>query len=72
LAPLRELGRVGLSLYLVHPVVKNLIDGVTTTYFGYKIKGLWLFLATLLFSYILARYTFSHIEQPGILRKSQQ
>ena len=65
LAPLRELGRVGLSLYLVHPVVKNLIDGVTTTYFGYKIKDFRLFLATLLFSYLLARYTFSHIEQPG-------
>jgi len=72
LAPLRELGRVGLSLYLVHPLVKNLIDGVTTTYLGYKIRGFLLFLATLLFSYILARYTFSHIEQPGILAKSRQ
>lgn len=70
LAPLRELGTVGLSLYLVHPIVKNLIDGFSTMYFGHKLKNIPLFLATLLCSYILARYTFSHIEQPGFLEKS--
>jgi len=72
LAPLRELGRVGLSLYLVHPLVKNLIEGAATTYFGYKIRGFLLFLATLLFSYLLARYTFAHIEQPAISVKSRK
>ena len=67
LAPLRELGRVGLSLYLVHPMVKNMIDGFCSMYFGYKLRNFALFLATLTCSYILARYTFSHIEQPGFL-----
>lgn len=70
LAPLRELGTVGLSLYLVHPVVKNLLDRFCLTYFDYKLKNFLLFLATLGCSYILARYTFTHIEQPGFLEKS--
>lgn len=69
LVPLRELGTVGLSLYLVHPMVKNLIDGFCNMYFGYKLKNFSLFLATLGCSYLLARYTFKHIEQPGFLEK---
>jgi peptidoglycan/LPS O-acetylase OafA/YrhL len=72
LAPLRELGTVGLSLYLVHPMVKNLIDGFSSMYFGYKLKNFPLFLATLGCSYLLARYTFKHIEQPGFLEKSSK
>ncbi len=70
LAPLRELGTVGLSLYLVHPVVKNLLERFCLTYFDYKLKNFSLFLATLGCSYILARYTFTHIEHPGFLEKS--
>ncbi len=65
LAPLRELGTVGLSLYLVHPMVKNLIDSFCSMNFDYKLKNFSLLLATLGCSYILARYTFRHIEQPG-------
>jgi peptidoglycan/LPS O-acetylase OafA/YrhL len=70
LAPLRELGKVGLSLYLVHPLVKSIIDTFSTMYLGGKVKNLPLFLATLALSYLLARYTFSHIEQPGFLERS--
>ncbi len=67
--PLRELGKVGLSLYLVHPSIKILVEGFANTYFGYQMKNFPLFLATLVCSYILARYTFSHIEQPGFFEK---
>ncbi len=67
LAALRELGRVGLSLYLVHPVVKGLVDMVTMSYFGGKLRNLPLFLTTLGLSYLLARYTFRHIEQPTLI-----
>jgi peptidoglycan/LPS O-acetylase OafA/YrhL len=70
LAPLRELGKVGLSLYLVHPLVKSIIDNFSTMYLGWKVKNLSLFLATLALSYLLARYTFRHIEQPGFLERS--
>lgn len=70
LAPLRELGKVGLSLYLLHPLVKNLIDTASTMYLGGKIKNLPLFLATLVLSALLAHYTFRHIEQPGFLERS--
>jgi len=69
LAPLRELGTVALSLYLVHPLVKNAIDGILVSYFGGKLTNIPLFLATLGSSYILARYTFAHIEQPGFMGK---
>jgi peptidoglycan/LPS O-acetylase OafA/YrhL len=69
LAPLRELGVVGLSLYLVHPLVKKIVDGFSTLYFDYKLKNFSLFLATLVCSYALARYTYIHIERPGFQEK---
>jgi peptidoglycan/LPS O-acetylase OafA/YrhL len=72
LAPLRELGKVGLSLYLVHPLVKSIIDTFCTMYLGGKMKNLALFLATLALSYLVARYTFGHIEQPGFLERSHR
>ena len=70
LAPFRELGRVGLSLYLVHPLVKNLIDDVCISFLGNKAKNSVLFFLTLVLSYILAKYTFTHIERPGFFEKS--
>lgn len=69
LPPLRELGTIGLSLYLVHPLVKNIINGTTQLYFGFQLKNMALFLATLACSYLLARYTFRHIEHSGISGK---
>lgn len=72
IAPLRELGAVGLSLYLVHPLVKNLIDGFGIMFVGYKIKNAPLFLATLLCSYIIAKGTFTYIEQPCFLEKKSE
>jgi len=69
LAPLRELGIVGLSLYLVHPLVKRVVDGFFILYFDYKLQTLPLFLATLAGSYLLARYTYNHIERPGFQEK---
>jgi peptidoglycan/LPS O-acetylase OafA/YrhL len=68
----KELGKVGLSLYLVHPLVKSVIDNFSTMYLGGKMKNLPLFLATLALSYLLAHYTFRHIEQPGFLERSHR
>ena len=70
MAALRELGKVGLSLYLLHPMVKSLIDNFCSMYFGYKLTNFSLLLATLGCTYILARYTFKHIEQPGFQEKT--
>jgi peptidoglycan/LPS O-acetylase OafA/YrhL len=71
LAPLRALGIVGLSLYLVHPLIKNILQGVFVSFFNFKLINLPLFVATLACSYLLAAYTYSHIEQPGFLEKSK-
>ena len=72
LVPFRELGAVGLSLYLVHPIIKNLIDNFCIMIVGYKIKNAPLFLATLLCSYIIAKGTFTSIEQPCFLEKTSK
>jgi peptidoglycan/LPS O-acetylase OafA/YrhL len=69
LAPLRALGIVGLSLYLVHPLIKNILQGISVSFFGFKLMNFPLFLATLFCSYLLAAYTYAHIEQPGFLCK---
>jgi peptidoglycan/LPS O-acetylase OafA/YrhL len=70
LAPLRALGIVGLSLYLVHPLIKNILQGISVFFFDFKLINFPLFQATLFCSYLLAAYTYTHIEQPGFLEKS--
>lgn len=70
MAPLRELGTVGLSLYLLHPMVKSLIESFLNMYFDYKLSNFSTLLATLGCTYLLARYTFNHIEQPGFQEKT--
>jgi peptidoglycan/LPS O-acetylase OafA/YrhL len=69
LAPLQALGKVGLSLYLLHPLVKILLDDAIVTVLGFKIQNGISFGLTIGCTYLLARYTYKHIELPGMMQK---
>jgi peptidoglycan/LPS O-acetylase OafA/YrhL len=62
--PLRAIGLVGLSIYLVHPIVIMAVKKFSLMFFGYNISGLFLFFSTVLISYLLSCITYKVIEQP--------
>ena len=66
-APLRALGLIGLSVYLVHPLIKIIASDFALTYFNYPLVSFGLFLATLCGSTILGVLTYTFIEKPGLL-----
>jgi peptidoglycan/LPS O-acetylase OafA/YrhL len=64
IAPLRAIGTVGFSLYLVHPLVKRMVEDFSLLLFNEKIISFPLFLATFSASYFLAQFTYRYIEKP--------
>jgi peptidoglycan/LPS O-acetylase OafA/YrhL len=62
--PLRSLSLVSFSVYLVHPLILELIRQAAAQYWGKTVSGLPLFLATLVLSYLFACITYSLIERP--------
>lgn len=61
--PLRGLGIISLSLYLLHPLVKTLVDTFLFHYTGRHLQGFPLFLATVAGSTLLAAWTYTRIER---------
>ncbi len=64
LRPLRALGIVSLSLYLVHPLVLQMFRTAMPLYFGSTMTSVRAFVATLLGSYLLACISYALIERP--------
>lgn len=62
--PLRAIGLVSFSLYLIHPIVLLLLQKSILHYTGYCLSGPLLFMLTLLVSYVCACATYSYIERP--------
>ena len=63
--PLRRLGLISLGLYLLHPLVKTLIDSLISHYTGRHLHGLPLFLLTLAGTSLPAAWTHASIERPA-------
>lgn len=62
--PLRAIGLVSFSLYLIHPIILLLLQKSILHYTGYCLSGPFLFMLTLLVSYVCACATYSYIEKP--------
>lgn len=67
--PLRALGLVGYSFYLLHPVVIALLSTLQEYYLGYPITGLARLAIVLLLSYPLAAFTYTYLERPFLARR---
>ena len=64
LLPLRAVGIVGFSFYLLHPFLVPLYKDVAKTYFQAEPQALTSFLTVGLGTYLLAIFTYSYIERP--------
>jgi peptidoglycan/LPS O-acetylase OafA/YrhL len=64
--PLRAVGLVGFSFYLVHPMMISVVRGMTSYFTSYVMQEWVLFIVAGLFSYGLSAFTYSYIERPFI------
>jgi peptidoglycan/LPS O-acetylase OafA/YrhL len=64
--PLRAMGIVGFSFYLLHPQVISCVRGVSTYFTSYYPTGITLFLISGTATYLISVFTYSYIERPFI------
>ena len=62
--PLRALGLVGFSFYLLHPIVISMVKGIQDYYFGYRMDIVPQFFVVMIITYFFAAFTYSYIERP--------
>ena len=66
--PLRAVGIVGFSFYLLHPTVLSLVKNISMQFTDRPLSGLPLLLAGILATYLFAAATYSLIERPFLGR----
>ncbi len=66
LLPLRAVGLVGFSFYLLHPMMISCVRGITMYFANYYPVGILLFVLAGLASYTISAFTYSYIERPFI------
>ncbi len=72
LFPLRAVGLVGFSFYLLHPMMISCVRGTTMYFANYYPVGIPLFILAGLVSYGISAFTYSYIERPFIKSPDQQ
>lgn len=70
--PLRALGIVGFSFYLLHPQVISCVRAISTYFTNYYPTGFVLFLMSGVMTYLLSAFTYSYIERPFIALSQKQ
>jgi peptidoglycan/LPS O-acetylase OafA/YrhL len=68
LLPLRAVGIVGYSFYLLHPKMMGFARDTSIYFFDYRLNGIALFIVAGLLTYLMSTVTYTYIERP-ILRK---
>lgn len=62
--PLRAIGIVGYSFYLLHPIVLIITKDFTEKYFGFQLLGIPRFGVVLVITYFLSTITYTYVERP--------
>lgn len=70
--PLRAVGLVSFSFYLLHPMMISCVRGASIYFFDYYPAGLALFVLSGLVTYTLAAITYTYIERPFIFQSSEK
>ena len=68
--PLRAIGLVGYSFYLIHPVIISLVGGMWEHYMGYRMGLEMRFILVLIVTYVFSAFTYTYIERPFLKRAS--
>jgi len=67
--PLRAIGLVGFSFYLLHVKSLDMIKSICRSLFDYQIEGLPLFAVAIIATYCLSALTYSYVERPFMTKK---
>lgn len=70
--PLRAVGVVSFSFYLLHPMMISCVRGTADYFFGYYPTGWVLFLLSGSVTYLLALFAYTYIERPFIISAAAQ
>ena len=70
--PLRAMGLVGFSFYLIHPIIITLVKGMQDYYLGYRMDAVPQLIVVLLITYFLSAFTYSYIERPFLKLAKKQ
>jgi len=71
LKTLRAVGIVGLSFYLIHPMIIGFVRTEVLDFTNIRISGLPMFLAAGIITYILSAFTYTYIERPFLMGNAQ-
>jgi peptidoglycan/LPS O-acetylase OafA/YrhL len=63
-SPLRAVGLVGFSFYLLHPLLLSFYLKVSNYYFHVKPSSISIFIATGISTYFISTFTYTYIERP--------
>lgn len=64
--PFRAVGLVGLSFYLLHPMIITFVRTVAQDYCNIRLSGLLMFISVGTITYILSTFTYTYIERPFV------
>lgn len=70
LFPLRAIGIVGYSFYLLHPILLDLTNTFTRQYLGIQLPGTLKFFLLLILTYLASAVTYTYIERPFLKKKT--
>jgi peptidoglycan/LPS O-acetylase OafA/YrhL len=66
LLPLKAVGIVGYSYYLLHPIIIECVRGTARYFWDYNPTGIAIFLLAGIATYLVTVFTYSYIERPFI------
>ena len=66
LLPLKAIGIVGYSFYMLHPKIIDFVRATTLYFWNYYPTGVALFLLAGIATYLVTVFTYSYIERPFI------
>jgi peptidoglycan/LPS O-acetylase OafA/YrhL len=69
--PLRAIGIVGYSYYLLHPLVIEAVMDISARYYNYPLLHGRLFIVSAIVTWLVCLFTYSLIERPFLLKKHQ-
>jgi peptidoglycan/LPS O-acetylase OafA/YrhL len=69
--PLRAIGIVGYSYYLLHPLVIDAVMDISMRYYNYPLLHGRLFIVSSIVTWLVCLFTYSLIERPFLLKKHQ-
>ena len=70
--PFRAVGLVGLSFYLLHPMIITFVRTEVQDYFNVRLSGPLMFASVGIITYVIAAFTYTYIERPFLKTATPQ